>query len=407
MMVAGGGLRAVAGVVLRHRQQTAAVARVAGVRLLSSSPSASLSSSRDDLASVLGEVRPRSSITNKLWRARNSITKEDAHKPSQVLTKTMADSYTEVCLPFSTDKLLQEEYLTYAGSIRVGKILEDLDALAGTIAYRHCDDTTHYGPLTIVTASVDRITLLKHCGKQVATFTMVARDPVTKSAYPVNKLKATTPEEEEIMKLGEHNKRVRKREREQSVHRQPPTEEERLIVHDLYLRSKDTTRKRPLDTLWMVDTQRQSMRMCHPIERNIHNSIFGGFIMREAFEIGWMTAVLAVKDHPFLLAVDDISFQHPVEIGSLLTFSSMITYAPGNDSRALQVDVRAEVISPTTGQSKVTNTFHFTFSAPHPTVPTVLPRTYEESMWYLDGRRRFLKSREECRQLCPDLLKYY
>ena len=30
-----------------------------------------------------------------------------------------------------------------------------------------------------------------------------------------------------------------------------------------------------------------------------------------------------------------------------------------------------------TGLRKVTNTFHFTFCAPQPTVPKILPRTYE------------------------------
>jgi len=39
--------------------------------------------------------------------------------------------------------------------------MEDLDALAGSIAYRHCDDGDALTrPLTIVTASVDRIWLL-------------------------------------------------------------------------------------------------------------------------------------------------------------------------------------------------------------------------------------------------------
>merc|ERR1719326_487926 len=120
-----------------------------------------------------------------------------------------------------------------------------------------------------------------------------------------------------------------------------------------------------------------------------------------------MTAVVAVKGHPTLLAVDDISFNYPVEIGSLLEFSSVLTYAPGGDARALQVDVKAEVISPTTGLRKVTNTFHFTFCAPQPTVPKILPRTYEETLWYLDGRRRLLRSREECERLCPQLLSAY
>ena len=116
----------------------------------------------------------RSSVTNKLWRARTGLLNANAHKPAQVLTKTMQDSYTEVHLDFTKDKMLQEEYLTYAGSIRVGKILEDLDALAGTIAYRHCDDNDSTTvPLTIVTASVDRITLLRRFppNKSVASHT--------------------------------------------------------------------------------------------------------------------------------------------------------------------------------------------------------------------------------------------
>jgi acyl-coenzyme A thioesterase 9 len=55
-----------------------------------------------------------------------------------------------------------EDYIGAHGSIRFGKILEDLDALAGSISYVHCDDGRNdTPPLTIVTASVDRIDLLK------------------------------------------------------------------------------------------------------------------------------------------------------------------------------------------------------------------------------------------------------
>jgi acyl-coenzyme A thioesterase 9 len=64
-------------------------------------------------------------------------------------------------MPFSTDIVLREQYVNYHGGLRFGKILEDLDAMAGNIAHCHADDnnpTTR--PLTIVTASVDRIDLL-------------------------------------------------------------------------------------------------------------------------------------------------------------------------------------------------------------------------------------------------------
>jgi hypothetical protein len=41
---------------------------------------------------------------------------------------------------------------------------------------------------------------------------------------------------------------------------------------------------------WLRSTRHESIQMCHPQDRNIHNSVFGGFLMREAFELGWMTA---------------------------------------------------------------------------------------------------------------------
>lgn len=43
--------------------------------------------------------------------------------------------------------------------------MEDLDALAGAISYKHCDDgKSDSSPLIIVTASVDRIDFLKPFG---------------------------------------------------------------------------------------------------------------------------------------------------------------------------------------------------------------------------------------------------
>jgi hypothetical protein len=39
--------------------------------------------------------------------------------------------------------------------------------------------------------------------------------------------------------------------------------------------------------------------------------------------------------------------------------------------------------------------------------PLVLPRTYEQGLAFLDGRRRFLAGREAARQLQSPLLPYY
>jgi len=85
----------------------------------------------------------------------------------------------------------------------------------------------------------------------------------------------------------------------------PPDEEERLIVHELWLQTKDIKNNQPppgcvyvkkktlqlwavtknvgcdsspshsfpaLTPSWMEDNVHQSIRMCHPQERNVHNS---------------------------------------------------------------------------------------------------------------------------------------
>ena len=77
----------------------------------------------------------------------------------------MSDSFIEQFLLFQSDPLTRELYINYAGNIRIAKVLENLDALAGAIAYQHADDNSIFknddSQITIVTASVDRVSLLQ------------------------------------------------------------------------------------------------------------------------------------------------------------------------------------------------------------------------------------------------------
>ncbi|KAI9104357.1 hypothetical protein K1719_022929 [Acacia pycnantha] len=55
-----------------------------------------------------------------------------------------------------------EQYRDPWNEVRIGKLLEDLDVLAGTISVKHCsDDDSTTRPLLLVTASVDKIVLKK------------------------------------------------------------------------------------------------------------------------------------------------------------------------------------------------------------------------------------------------------
>ena len=114
--------------------------------------------------------------------------------------------------------------------------------------------------------------------------------------------------------------------------------------------------------------------------------------MRLAYELAFCNASVFIKHRPTFLALDEISFRKPVPIGTFLALDSQIVFAEGGDHHSFQVMVKADVLDVVKDTRETTNTFWFTFSDPnnekgHAT-PKVMPRTYAESMLYLEGQRR-------------------
>jgi acyl-coenzyme A thioesterase 9 len=86
-----------------------------------------------------------SPVTNALWEARSSIFERKmdvgaagaaAGPQTELLTKTPAQSRTAIAYKFAQDDILREQYRDAWNEVRIGKLLEDLDALAGTIAVK-------------------------------------------------------------------------------------------------------------------------------------------------------------------------------------------------------------------------------------------------------------------------------
>lgn len=82
---------------------------------------------------------------------------------SSLPTRNMQDSYSELILPFHSQPALLEQYTNAKGGLRTGKLMEHLDSLAGSIAYKHVLGpgrgdviNVHHGGFYIVTAAVDR-----------------------------------------------------------------------------------------------------------------------------------------------------------------------------------------------------------------------------------------------------------
>ena len=99
-------------------------------------------------------------VSPKLHQIIMKHSKMQVSQTSRIIdSKRPLDSYVEFYLRLS-QKPIREDYLSFHDEIRMGKILEDLDSLAGSISYLHCDDgQENSDPLTIVTASLDRIDL--------------------------------------------------------------------------------------------------------------------------------------------------------------------------------------------------------------------------------------------------------
>ena len=131
-----------------------------------------------------------------------------------------------------------------------------------------------------------------------------------------------------------------------------------------------------------------------PNDTNMLNNLMGGKMMY------WMDicAGIAAQKHSGLAAVtaavDNISFNHPIELGSVVTLTAQVTRA-FKSSMEVYIEVMAENIPKKT--KFVSNSAFFTFVAidenGHPVnVPEAVPETEKEQKLY-DGalRRRQLR----------------
>jgi len=383
----------------------------------------------------------RNAIANHVWRQRGIFVKPP---PKEVLEpKTPLESKTEIDLLFSSDLSLREMYLSPYGHLRVGRFLEDLDALAATTAIKHAQGEEDTSKMTIVTASVDRINLLKplipdrdikmegvvtYVGSSsmevmlkvrskdnetqqwepvlVAYFTMVARDPILRKAKKVNPLICNTPKEKKLFDDGKKHKAARLNYSQQSLENVPPTSSELQTIHNLFMISKTPNK---YELIPMKDTLCQSVILCQPQEKNINGNIFGGYLMRKGFELAFSTCFLKFnRSIPKFVAMDDISFINPVDIGNILTLESTVVYSHPIEDCAqryyAQVEVLAYVTEPLIGNRRLTNIFNFTFfctpagvvgnDEKSQIVKQILPQTYSEAMRYLAGKRIVDRHRE-------------
>lgn len=214
-----------------------------------------------------------------------------------------------------------------------------------------------------------------------STFCMVAKDYSTKKSVMINPLSPETEEEKQIFQMGIRNKERRAAEREKCLTIQPPTVEERLVLHELFMHQKSSVKH----TL-ISDTKFETLDFCQPSAKNLHNTIFGGYLMRKGYTLAFSTAYMYIKEVPVFVSLDEITFLKPVQVGDFLQMVSHIVYTSG---KYLHVEVIAEILDPQSSETKTANVFNFKFQASKDVMP-VFPETYEEAVRFLSARRQHL-----------------
>jgi acyl-coenzyme A thioesterase 9 len=217
----------------------------------------------------------------------------------------------------------------------------------------------------------------------------VAINKDTLKGMAVAPLILDTDESQRLFSIGAERKARKTVAQELSLQKKPPTIEEMYAIHDIYIESQkwQNSQITPENAVWMHDTVHESLMYTHLQERNLYGKIFGGFLMRIAFELAYVTGLMFCKGNIRFVALDDITFRAPVPVGSIFSLKSRVVYTSENN--AMQIEIIADVIDHETGTSRTTNSFYFTYLTEK--YIRVLPRTYEESVAYIEGRRRYRK----------------
>lgn len=383
-------------------------------------------------------MRVKTPWVEALDKSRETVQQGQTEAPRakpDLTPKKMSDSYYSAILPLAQDKWLLDTYLNASGHIRLGSLLMDLDALAGVIAYRHAGDS-----VATVTAAVDRITiehpLMEICDLELSgqvtyatgrssmevslqvakvpvagekakpedvlitcAFTMVSLDPKTKTPAAVAPLLIETEEERELFKKGEKNYQAKKALRTRSLLEKAPDDEESNLIHDLWKKemsylNPESPVQRPRNTHAMSDAVLKSAMIMQPQDRNRHNfMIFGGFLLKQTFELAFCCAASFSHARPNFISLDPSTFENPVPVGSVLYLRATVAYTEplereGAESKYTKIQVRVDtkVRDVEHGTKKSTGMFNYTFLVEGDV--HVMPKSYGEYMLWTDARRR-------------------
>lgn len=325
-------------------------------------------------------------------------------------------------LPFSTDPALARRFLAtdqnVVGNIRFGKLLETLDKVAENSALAYV--SRYYPEARVVTAAIDSLVVrqpadtqhdlvfsaqINHVGKSsvevgiriehlgpssghVATayFTMVARSTEDGHARSL-----TLPHLDYALEI--EARRYEKANQRRQAYRDGLVKAEEMPSLDEYLLLKSLHKQQEAEGFSGIragDLVLNSYQRAYPEQENVPKTVFGGYLVRRAYELAALAAELIPHDRIVPCQVNRINFNEPVLLGDQLKFTARVVYT-GRTTVTVQSDI--ERFGQGGGDKALSNSCLFTFRnvdsnmQPQP-VPFIFPVTYAEDARFLSAYRQ-------------------
>lgn len=333
---------------------------------------------------------------------------------------TSAETSYYKTLHLASDPATQRRYMIVdepiVGNFRFGLLLEELDIVAEQTALGYVRRFHHEA--RVVTAAIDNIIVrhvvdinhdivihsrINHIGRSslvigirvehpgnpsvhIAScyFTMVARGgenaeesitlPPLHYADEQERLRA----ERAIITRDEYRQQL-------AAEHEPPRREEYRLLQSLHSRQEEPG----FSGLKAGRLVVEGWDRMYPEQEYVPHRIFGGYIMRRAYELSSICSELVATDRSVIAAVNRINFFHPVRLGDKLHYTCRVVYTCDS---FICVEAGIERISRDRSSKTLSNSCLFTFvnvdgNLQHRPVPEIYPANYSEDAAYLSAYR--------------------
>jgi acyl-CoA hydrolase len=336
------------------------------------------------------------------------------------MMKPVDTSFTKI-LSLSTDEALKRRFMILdepiKANMRFGLLLEVLDKVAEEAALNYVN--RFFPDARVVTAAIDNIVVrhvtdmsrdvhfkarINHVGRSslevgirveqpggpvrhIAScyFTMVARSGIGEESTSVALPGLEYADEIEKQRAAKALQRREEYKQQQALLREPPGREEFEMLTSLHSAQDEPG----FNGLLAGKLTADAWERMYPEQENVPKKIFGGYLIRRAYELASICSEQVAPDRPIPMAVNRINFFHPVRMGDKLHYTARVVYTNGS---LICVEANIERISRDRTTKAMSNSCLFTFvnvdaDLQHKPVPLVYPTNYGEDARYLAAHR--------------------